>query len=179
MVQLFDKLSPPVPPFHDSRHNTSLRYLICTRNNTRPRGIDCERFEIQSKTSYRFGLNVCVRIRPGKLAAPSLCRIATSALPPRPPLSTLFSRYSRRSERNSCRERIENSSDGGRGMVFERRIRCERGKAKGKTERNGRLWLERKDNTSSKGTLLDRVSRLLDPRDVPTRICADMLPVIF
>lgn len=100
-------------PFHDSRHNTSLRYLICTRNNTRPRDIDCERFEIQSKTSYRFGLNVCVRIRPGKLAAPPLCRIATSALPPRPPLSTLFSRYSCRLERNSCRERIEDSMEEG------------------------------------------------------------------
>lgn len=73
--------------------------------------------------------------------------------------------------------RANRGFDGGRGMVFERRIRCERGK--GKTKRNGRLWLERKDNTSSKGTLLDRVSRLLDPRDVPTRICADMLPVIF
>lgn len=51
--------------------------------------------------------------------------------------------------------------------------------AKRKGRRNGTKDFGWKDNTSSKGTLLDRVSRLLDPRDVPTRICADMLPVIF
>lgn len=46
----------------------------------------------------------------------------------------------------------------------ERKIRCERRKAKGKTW-NGRLWLVgwKGRIIPSKGTLLDRVSRLLDP----------------